>query len=143
VPRDGNPTILVVEDDPSLQQTVRKYLERLGFTVQTALDGESVVEILNERVPDLICLDLILPRRSGFEVCELVRRDLRLDVPILVMNGRRSALDRAQAYEAGADGYLLKPFLLEDLAREVERLLDGPRSSQPRSSARGGSSGAR
>jgi DNA-binding response OmpR family regulator len=133
-------TALVVEDDPQLLQTIRKHLELLEFDVTSVSDGESIAKILAVSVPDLICLDLILPRRSGFEVCELIRRDLKLrDVLILVMNDRHSALDRAQAYEAGADGYLLKPFDFAELSQEVSRLLEGPRSDQPRSSQRGGS----
>jgi two-component system chemotaxis response regulator CheY len=83
-------------------------------------------------VPNLICLDLTLPRESGFEVCEHMQRDMRLRfVPILVMSDRASPEDMAQAEQVGANAFLKKPFTAAKLLKYVNTLLDGPHASRP------------
>ncbi len=123
--------ILVVEDEPSLQKAVRNHLTRRGFGVETAHDSESAIKLLTESVPDLVCLDLHLPRESGYEVCEMIRNDLKLkDVPIVLMGNGRSPEARAHAEEAGANTYLTKPFTLTELDEQVDTLLAGGDENQ-------------
>ena len=122
--------ILVVEDLPSQQANLRRMLERLGYGVVTVNDGKHALDMIKTSRFDLVCMDVVLPRESGYQICEMIRDELGVeDVAIVLMNDRASPLDRAQAYEVGAQGYLLKPFSLADLREEVERVLAGPRSS--------------
>jgi two-component system chemotaxis response regulator CheY len=116
--------ILVVEDEPSLQNAVREHLVRRGFDVEAANDSHAAIALLKKSVPDLVCLDLHLPRESGYEVCETIRNELNLkDVRIVLMGAGRSPEERAYAEEAGADSYLTKPFTLNQLDEQVDSLL--------------------
>jgi DNA-binding response OmpR family regulator len=119
--------ILVVEDEPALLETVRKHLVRRGFDVDGAHDSESAIQRMKSRLPDLVCVDMHLPRESGYEICEAIRNELKLsDLPIVFMGEGTSPEARAFAEEAGADRYLTKPFTLTQLDHEVDRLLRRP-----------------
>jgi DNA-binding response OmpR family regulator len=97
-----------------------------------ATDYQSAVKILGERVPSLVCLDLMLPRESGYDLCEFIRKERRLQwVPILVMSERGSPEEMAHAEELGANAYLKKPFARDRLLKYLGALLDGPHSSRP------------
>jgi DNA-binding response OmpR family regulator len=103
-----------------------------GFVVENAPDYHSAVKFLSERVPSLVCLDLMLPRESGYELCEYIRADRRLQwLPILVMSERGSPEEMAHAEQVGANAYLKKPFSRERLLKYAAVLLDGPHSSRP------------
>jgi len=118
--------VLSVVADPALKQVVERQLKTLSFDVIVASDAESAIRTLETRKPHLVCLDLRLPRDSGYEVCEFIRRTARLrDVPILVMSEQISAADRAHAEEAGADGFLPKPFSLNQFTEQVRALMAG------------------
>ena len=113
----------MVEDEPSLQKTVRQHLARRGFVVDAANDSKAALELLKKSVPDVVCLDLHLPRESGYEVCETIRNELKLDVRIVLMGAGSSPEERAYAEEAGADRYLTKPFTMNQLDELVDALL--------------------
>jgi DNA-binding response OmpR family regulator len=118
-------TALVVEDEPSVRKRMTDHLTQLGFEVLAVSDGDAALSVLQERRPDLICLDLCLPRISGYEVCERVREDPALQDLVVIMTSERASLEeRAHSYEAGADAYLGQPYSFDKLAREVEKLLD-------------------
>jgi DNA-binding response OmpR family regulator len=118
--------VLSVVADPSLKQVVERQLRALAFDVVLVSDAESAIHILQTRKPHLLCVDLRLPRDSGYEVCEFIRQTPRLhDVPILVMSEGASAADRAYAEEAGADGFLPKPFSLKQFTEQVRALMAG------------------
>jgi len=111
---------LVVEDHPDARALVRTYLLAMDLDVVDVAEGRSAIRVLKELCPDLVCLDLMLPELSGFEVCEYMRSDPRLkDVPILVMSARAKPMDRAFAEEVGATAYLVKPFKRSDFSRAV------------------------
>jgi DNA-binding response OmpR family regulator len=123
--------VVVVEDSPTLRHAVERDLMSDGFEVKAASDYHVAVRLLDERPPDVVCCDLVLPRESGLELVEHIRRapqPLRT-VPILVMSARGSPEDMAHAEEAGANAYLKKPFSRERLLKYVRALLDGPASS--------------
>jgi DNA-binding response OmpR family regulator len=125
-------TVLVVEDHPPERQAVMRILESQDFRVEAAPDYQSAVKYMETRVPTLVCLDLTLPRESGFELCEHMQRDARLRfVPILVMSDRASPEDMAHAEHVGANAFLKKPFTRERLIKYVTTLLDGPHASRP------------
>jgi DNA-binding response OmpR family regulator len=125
---------LVVEDDPSQRRQVTEHLTRLGMDVIAVADGDAALSCIRERRPDLLCLDLSLPRISGYEVCEQIRNDPELqDLAVIMTSERASLEERAHSYEAGADAYLSKPHSLDKLAKEVWRLLDRPSLSSRQS----------
>jgi two-component system chemotaxis response regulator CheY len=111
---------LVVEDHPDARALVRTYLTAMGLEVVDVAEGRSAIRALQASPPDLVCLDLMLPELSGFEVCEFMRSRPELrDVPILVMSARAKPMDRAFAEEVGATAYLIKPFKRSDFSRAV------------------------
>ncbi|HYO54084.1 response regulator [Archangium sp.] len=118
-------TALVVEDSPLFRRMLSDMLQTLGFTrVMEAFSGHTAKELLAEQRPDLVCLDLTLPDISGYEVCEHIRATPGLqDVPVLMISARTMTMDRAQAEEAGASGYLIKPFTPDELRLQVERVM--------------------
>lgn len=119
-----NRTVLVVEDDPALRRLVQGYLSLMGFQVVQAADGKSAMALLKEHRLDLVCLDLMLPESSGYEVCEFIRQTPGLkDLPILMMSARTLPEDRAQAEEVGATGYLIKPFTRAEFTQQVTEVL--------------------
>ncbi len=107
-------------------------LEEANFEVHTALDFESAVKCLQRLRPTIVSVDLGLPRESGFELCEYIRRQPELIyVPILVTNDRGFPEDMANAEEAGANAFLKKPFAMKKLLKYILALLEGPNSSRP------------
>lgn len=123
---------LIVEDDPALQQPMRARLVDMGFDVLSALDYQSAVKQLEGKKPDIVVVDLGLPRESGYELCEYIRKQAALFyVPILVISERSFPEDMAHAEEAGANAFLRKPFSMQRLAKYIEALLDGPHASRP------------
>jgi two-component system chemotaxis response regulator CheY len=133
-------TVLVVEDSPLFRKMVAEFLHALGITrIQEASNGRSALEMLAQSRPDLVCLDLTLPDVSGYDVCEYVRGQPELaGLPVLMISARGTLLDRAQAEEVGADGYLTKPFTQEEFVQQVVRLLAKAAEATP-----GGKSDAR
>jgi len=102
------------------------------FAVITAVDYHSALRVLAASIPHLVCLDLTLPRESGFELCEYMRGQMKFQfVPILVMSDRSSPEDMAHAEEVGANAYLKRPFTRDRLLKYVSTLLDGPHASRP------------
>lgn len=118
------PKVLVVEDDPGVLRLARTVLEHAGYATEGLGRGDQAIALLRERTYDLVCLDLMLPTVSGFEVCAFMRTTTHLrDVPVLVMSARALPLDRADALDAGADGFLEKPFSRHQLLEAVAGLI--------------------
>jgi DNA-binding response OmpR family regulator len=116
--------VLIVEDEPTLLKMVQKYLDYEGMMTTIRSDGRSALKYLETETPDLICLDLVLPEVSGYDVCDFVRKTPRLSaVPVLMMSARTLPADRAHAEEVGVNVYLTKPFAREDFMEAVRRLL--------------------
>ena len=114
-------TILVVEDEPSLQETLVYTLEKQGYTVETAGDGLAAIEAARRMTPDLIVLDIMLPQLDGFEVCKILRKEMA--VPILMLTARDDEIDRVVGLEVGADDYLTKPFSMRELMARINAQL--------------------
>ena len=116
---------LVVEDHPDARALVRAYLLGMGVEVVDVAEGRSAIRQLESSPPDLVCLDLMLPELSGFEVCEFMRAHPALkEVPILIMSARAKPMDRAFAEQVGATAYLVKPFKKSDFSRAVNACMD-------------------
>ena len=114
-------TILVVEDEPTLLETLEYNLARQGYRVITASDGVMAVERARQGQPDLILLDIMLPKMDGFEVCRTLRKEM--NVPILMLTARDDEIDKVVGLEVGADDYLTKPFSMRELLARVKALL--------------------
>ena len=118
--------ILVVDDEEMIVRTVKAYLDQEGFKTYTAYDGEEALRAFNEKGPDLIVLDLMLPKLSGIEVTRKIRSTST--VPIIMLTAKASEADRVVGLELGADDYVVKPFSPGELVarvRAVLRRIDG------------------
>jgi len=113
--------LLVVEDEPSIAEIVSLYLGRAGYEVVTAADGAAALAILEQREPELIVLDLMLPKIDGLEITRRVRE--RGDLPIIMLTARGSEIDRIAGLEMGADDYVVKPFSPQELVSRVRAVL--------------------
>ena len=122
--------VLVVEDDEDIADVLRRSLRQEGHEVRTAVDGEDALKLASEFVPDLVVLDLGLPRLDGVEVCRRLRSDG--DVPILILTARTDTGDRVEGLDAGADDYLVKPFERAELLARMRALM---RRRPPRGTA--------
>jgi DNA-binding response OmpR family regulator len=116
------PRILVIEDEPSLSMTIRDELEFEGFEASVAQDGVAGFERMLNDAPDLVVLDVMLPGKSGFEICREARRR-GLDTPIIMLTARAQEVDRVRGLELGADDYVVKPFSLAELVARIHAVL--------------------
>jgi DNA-binding response OmpR family regulator len=114
-------TILVVDDDPTVSEVVSIYLERAGYEVMVASDGEEALEMLESQLPHLVVLDLILPDVGGLQITRWLRA--RGDTPIIMLTARGAEADRILGLELGADDYVVKPFSPQELVSRVKALL--------------------
>src|SRR5271169_1854657 len=116
--------ILVIEDDRDIVELVRYNLEKDGYQVFTATDGALGMAQVKKSPPDLLVLDLMLPKLSGLEICKEIRRDAALNrLPILILTARGEEADRVVGLELGADDYVTKPFSPRELVARVKALL--------------------
>jgi DNA-binding response OmpR family regulator len=113
--------VLIVEDEPTLVETLEYNLTRQGYDVCTAADGLAALEVARRERPDLIVLDIMLPKLDGLEVCRILRREM--SAPILMLTARADEVDRVVGLEVGADDYLTKPFSMRELLARVKALL--------------------
>ena len=116
-----SPLILVVDDEPKVARLARDYLEKNGFRVLTASDGQSALTTARREKPDLVILDLMLPQIDGREVCRILRRES--DVPIIMLTALSEEIDQVTGLEIGADDYITKPFSVRALVARVRALL--------------------
>lgn len=124
-------TILIVDDERILADTIAFNLRKEGFEVALAHDGETALSLAGSLQPQLVILDLMLPKVSGWEVCRALRQspEFRLDAPILMLTARGEEADKVLGLEMGADDYLVKPFGMRELVARVRALLR--RSNKP------------
>ena len=109
--------LLIVEDEPTLLETLKYSLERQGYDVVTASDGVQALSSAREEKPDLMILDVMLPGLDGFEVCRILRQEMSL--PILMLTAKDEEVDKVVGLEVGADDYLTKPFSMRELLARV------------------------
>jgi DNA-binding response OmpR family regulator len=125
-----NELILLVDDEPSIVQLARMYLEREGFRTESANDGEAALEQVARRHPALVVLDVMLPKLDGFEVCRRLRATQN-SIAILMLTARDEDIDKILGLELGADDYLTKPFNPRELVARVKAILRrGERSAR-------------
>jgi DNA-binding response OmpR family regulator len=115
------PTILVVEDEDFLRSLLQVSLEKEGYAVVTAIDGQHAIQIFADRRVDLILLDILMPNMNGFEVCAEIRK--RSDVPIVMLTALNSPDDTVQGFELGADDFISKPFTFKEVHARLQAIL--------------------
>lgn len=117
--------ILFIEDEPTLQKTLGEVLAQEGFKVFSALDGEKGIKMVKKEKPDLILLDLILPKKDGFEVLKEMKKDEKLkDIPVIILTNLEGMSDVEKALSLGATTYLVKAnYKLEDVVEKIRQTL--------------------
>lgn len=117
-----NKKVLVVDDEQSIVTLLQYNLEQAGYTVVTAMDGEEGINLAAEENPDLMILDLMLPKLDGIEVCKLLRQQ-KINVPILMLTAKDDEFDKVLGLELGADDYMTKPFSPREVVARVKAIL--------------------
>jgi len=116
--------ILVVDDEPDISKLIKARMESAGYSVFTAFDGAEALKAVKENMPDLILLDVMLPKMDGYQVCRLLKFDEKSKhIPIIMLTARAGESDKEKSVEAGADAYLTKPFQTEELLSKISSLL--------------------
>ena len=116
--------ILIAEDEPSILESLDFILRRAGWSIAAVTDGDAVLSTLRRAPPRLVVLDVMLPKRSGFDVLKQIRADDMLrELPVLILTAKGQAKDRRTAEELGADGFVTKPYANAEVIDEVRRLI--------------------
>ncbi|MEX0681197.1 MAG: response regulator transcription factor [Balneolales bacterium] len=118
----NNQSILIVEDEPSLIFTLRDTLENEGYRIHVAENGIDALDMLNNDIPDLMILDVMLPGISGFDVCKKIR-ERKLSFPIIILTARDQEIDKVTGLNIGADDYITKPFGVKELLARIQARL--------------------
>jgi len=119
-----NQKILVVDDEEHIRKIVKFQLEKAGYTVETARDGAEALEIIQKSPPDLILLDLMMPKMDGYEVCKRLKNNYQTShIPIIMVTAKSNLEDKLQGFEGGANDYIAKPFAISELLLRVRNVL--------------------
>ena len=113
--------ILIADDDPAILKFIRVNLEARGYEVLLAADGEQAINIIKKEVPDLILLDIMMPKMDGFEVCRRIREWSQ--IPIIILSAREGEMDKVKCLDCGADDYVTKPFPLRELLARIKAVI--------------------
>jgi DNA-binding response OmpR family regulator len=117
-------TILVVEDEPNIVESLSFLMKKAGFIVRVARDGNAAIRTIESEAPDLVLLDIMMPRRDGYEVCRTIRANPDWDhVRIIMLSAKGRDLDRRKGLELGADDYITKPFSTRAIVERVQEIL--------------------
>lgn len=117
-------TILIVDDEPNIVLSVEFLMKRAGHEVAIARDGQEALDMLSQTKPDLMILDVMMPRKNGFEVCSEVRANPELaDLPVLMLTAKGREAEMKKGLSLGADAYMTKPFSTHELVTKVNEML--------------------
>ena len=117
-------SILVADDEPSILLSLQFLLQKAGFEVRLAKNGEEVIQLVEQSVPDLILLDAMMPKRDGFDVCQTLRANPALqNLPIIMLTAKSRDVERQKGMALGATDYITKPFSTRDLVETVRKHL--------------------
>ncbi len=116
-------SVLIVDDEPNIVLSLEVLMKRAGFEVRVARDGEAALQALKAEIPDLVLLDVMMPKRDGYDVCQMIRsNDAWKDVRIIMLTARGREVEREKGIALGADDYVTKPFSTRDLLEQVRKL---------------------
>ncbi|MCP5073200.1 MAG: response regulator transcription factor [Rhodobacteraceae bacterium] len=117
-------SILIVEDEDNIALAFEFFIGRQGYKISRVSDGEAALEVLARELPDLVMLDIMLPKRSGFEVCQMIRNNKQMDrVKILMITARGGKVERKKGIALGANDFMTKPFSSTDLLARIDNLI--------------------
>jgi len=117
-------SILVVEDEPNIVLSLQFLMKKEGFDVRVANDGEAALQEVRQRAPDLILLDVMIPKRDGYDVCQTIRANPGWrNIYIIMLTAKGRDVDREKGLSLGADDYVTKPFSTRDLTEKVKQIL--------------------
>jgi len=134
----ANTKILIIEDDQNISELIRYNLEATGYSVLTAYDGETGFRMVGEERPDLVVLDLMLPKMDGIEICNRIRRTDELsNTAVIMVTARGSETDRIVGLEIGADDYMTKPFSVRELEARIRTVLRRAKSQPDEAASTG------
>lgn len=123
--------IFIIEDDKHISKLVKYNLEKAGYGCAVANDGEEALDILSKERPDLIILDIMLPKMDGFELCRVIKQDVKLkNIPIIMLTAKGEEVDRIVGLELGADDYVVKPFSPRELILRIKAILKRGKSEE-------------
>ena len=124
---ESRPFVMAVDDDPSVLRIIKTSLEQSDYLVKTALSGEEAFAILLKETPAVLILDVIMPGASGYDICRLIKRDVRLkNVPVVFLTSKSEPKDFKMGHDLGAVIYMTKPFKVQKLLHVVQMLCPGP-----------------
>ena len=116
--------VLVVDDEPSILLSLEFLMEQEGYDVHTATDGEEALQEVHKKIPDLILLDVMMPKRDGFEVCQTIRANPEWkEIRIIMLTAKGREVDQEKGIALGADDYITKPFATRELVEKVRIVL--------------------
>lgn len=116
--------VLIVDDEPNIVTSLEFVMKQEGFDVAMAMDGEAALDAMTTFAPDLVLLDIVMPKKDGFEVCQVIRANARWqDVKLVMVTARAREADREKGLALGADAYVTKPFATKELVQLVKDLL--------------------
>ncbi len=119
--------VLVVDDEPSILLSLEFLMEQEGYVVHTATDGDEALTAIQEQLPDLILLDVMMPKRDGFEVCQVIRTNPEWkEIKIIMLTAKGREVDQEKGLALGADDYVTKPFATQELVIKVRTILENP-----------------
>ena len=123
--------VLVVDDEPNIVISIKFLMKQKGYEVRTASNGEEALQALNEKVPDLILLDVMMPKPDGYEVCQKIRATAKWkDIPVIMLTAKGREVEREKGFAMGADDYITKPFSTQELVAKVQAILEGKREGE-------------
>ena len=131
MPRMSEPSapasILIADDDPNIVLSLEFLMRQAGFRVRVARDGEAALQAVAEEAPDLLLLDVMMPKRSGYDVCQAIRADRGCDrVRIVMLTAKGREVERTKGLALGADDYITKPFSTREVVARVKEILARP-----------------
>ena len=119
------PSVLVVDDEPNIVVSLEFLMKQAGYDVRVARNGDEALKAVAERTPELILLDVMMPKRNGFDVCQTLRADPRWkDVRIIMLTAKGRDVEREKGLALGADDYITKPFSTREVMERVRRYID-------------------
>ena len=119
--------ILIVDDAPNMVFSLKYLLKKEGFAVRVATDGEAALQAMEERAPDLVLLDVVMPKQDGYEVCQTIRSQKGWErTRIIMLTARSRTVEREKGLAMGADDYITKPFSTRDLVSRIRKILLRP-----------------
>lgn len=114
--------VLIVDDEPNIIMSLEFLMKKSGYEIFIARDGEEALQILNKQTPDIVILDIMMPKVDGYEVCQYIKKERQMETKVIFLSAKSKESDIEKGFEVGADLYMTKPFSTRDLMQKVREL---------------------